>query len=131
MGILTVVDGHQIERYAVYYVRWRACEAFLAQKDQENAKFGFVPPGCYPMFSTDTDTYAVPASKPGGPEIAGYVKYPALDESHRLDKALKQIEQQFGLTPAARVRLVGLDDGEDAPGADPFTTFMSAGRRHA
>lgn len=117
MGLMTKADASQLERYCVYYVRWRAGEAFLARQD---AKHGdTVPPGCYPMFSDDADTYAVPIN--GGKALIGYVEYPAVRESHRLDQALKQIEIQFGLTPSARARIAIANS--DAPDPDAIGQF--------
>ena len=38
--------------------------------------------------------------------VVSFETYPQVNESHRLDQALKQIEREFGLTPSARVRMV-------------------------
>jgi P27 family predicted phage terminase small subunit len=125
MGLATTADGAQLERYAIYLVRWRACETFLAAKDAEHAAKGHVvPPGCYPVWSDDADTYV--SATTAGVCIVGFVEYPAVRESHRLDLALKQIEASFGLTPSARARLTvgGADNGP----ADPIAEFLNAKR---
>src|SRR6187399_3227778 len=31
MNLMTKADGHQLERYCVYYCRWRDCEEFIAK----------------------------------------------------------------------------------------------------
>jgi P27 family predicted phage terminase small subunit len=93
MNVLTHADGHQLERYCTYLVRWRDCEAFLARHGIS-----------YPIKSDDPTYYVarVPNTKTA---VVGFAEHPQLRESHRLDAALKQIEAQFGLTPAARSRL--------------------------
>jgi P27 family predicted phage terminase small subunit len=102
MGVLTTVDGGQLERYVVYYLRWRQCEAFIAQmgmtyaiKSDDPTYFIAKPP--------KADGTAPPGATP--PAVIGFAEYPQVKESHRLDAALKQIEAQFGLTPSARTRL--------------------------
>jgi P27 family predicted phage terminase small subunit len=93
MNILTLVDGYQLERYCVYYVRWRACEEFVARNGVS-----------YPIKSDDPTYYVV--RLPNAPTaVIGFAEHPQTRESHRLDAALKQIEMQFGLTPAARARI--------------------------
>lgn len=92
MGVLTKVDGNQLERYCIFLVRWRECEAFIAKSGQT-----------YAMKSDDPSCYV--GKIPDGTAIVGFVDYPQVKESHRLDKALKQIEQSFGLTPSARTRI--------------------------
>lgn len=84
--MLTAVDGGQLERYAVYFARWRQCEAEIAQL---------------------TLAYVDAA--------------PQFRESLRLDKALKQIEMCYGLTPAARARLKV--EGERSPD-DPMEEML-------
>lgn len=97
MGILATIDGNQLERYVVYYLRWRDCEAFLAKNGTT-----------YPMKSNAASCYVgrIPGPAESIPEfVVGFEEYPQVKESHRLDKALKQIEASFGLTPSARARL--------------------------
>jgi len=100
MNILTKVDGTQLERYCVYYCRWRECEEFIAKNGIS-----------YPIKSDEPTYYVVrmPGSKTA---VIGFVEHPQLRESHRLDVALKHIEMQFGLTPAARARLVAQPTSE-------------------
>ncbi len=99
MGVLTKVDGGQIERYCVYFVRWRQCEEHIA-------KHGI----SYPLKSDDPTCFV--GRLPDGEAVVGFVEYPQVRESHRLDKALKQIEAGFGLTPSARTRIASGDDAQ-------------------
>lgn len=81
LGVLTVVDGWQLERYARFIDRWRNVEKALDR--------------------LGTDLLAVVVGE------ATNTAFKRLSvESRKLDGVLKQIEQQFGLTPSARVRLV-------------------------
>lgn len=92
MGLLTVADGQQLLRYAVYVCRWWECEAFIAKNGVT-----------YAIKSDDPNYYM--ARLPNGTAVLGLQEFPHVKESHRLDKALKQIEASFGLTPSARTRL--------------------------
>lgn len=98
MGVLTKADGHQLERYCRYLVRWRECEDFIA-------KFGI--------------NYEVKSSKPKRyvkGKIVQYCEYPQVHESHRLAAELRRIEMNYGLTPSARSRINAAVEGKpDTP----------------
>ncbi len=111
MGVLTVADGSQLERYVVYYCRWRACEKFIDANGMS-----------YALKSADPLFYV--GKLPNGEAVVRFLEYPQVKESHRLDAALKQIEAQFGLTPAARTRLTV---GGDETTGDPFEELLSNG----
>ena len=104
MGVLSKADGRQLERYSVFFVRWRECEDFVA-----------INGVTYPMKSDNPTCYV--GKLPDGSAVVGFVEYPQVRESHRLDKALKQIEASFGLTPSARARLkcIGEPEADDGP----------------
>lgn len=108
MGLLSKTDGYQLERYATYFVRWRECEEFIAKNGIS-----------YPIKSDDPACYVgkLPGSETA---IVGFVEYPQVRESHRLDKALKQIEANFGLTPSARTRITIGDQREPEAGKARF-----------
>lgn len=93
IGLVTKLDGYQLERYCTMFVRWRECEDFIGKNGVT-----------YTLRAEDSTRY-IGRLPNGGDFIAGFAEYPQVKESHRLDKALKQIEAQFGLTPAARARL--------------------------
>jgi len=75
LGLLYKIDGWQIERYAKFFCRWRKMEAFIAKNGISYESMGAVK------------------------------EFPEVKETHRLDKAMKQIEQSFGLQPSARSRI--------------------------
>lgn len=79
MGVLTVVDGAQLHRYAVLSARWIECEQVLRSEG---------------MFYV-VDGRNGRQTKP----------HPALAESRLLDASLRAMEAAYGLTPAARTRL--------------------------
>src|SRR5205085_1113785 len=82
--------GAQLERYCVYYLRWRQREAHLA-------RHGLT----YPAKSDDPTYYAI--RLPGGPTaVIRFQECPAAKESHRLHQALAAIQAQFGPTPAGQ-----------------------------
>jgi P27 family predicted phage terminase small subunit len=86
-GILSTVDGGQLERYCRYFVRWRQIEASLEKYSA-------------------TGPHLILANEELGPVFSKLSR-----ESLRLDAALKQIEREFGLTPSARARLGCLRNG--------------------
>ena len=92
MSLLTKADSSQLERYCVYFVRWRECESFIAKNGMT-----------YPVKADEPTCYV--GSLSSGEYVVGFAEYPQLKESHRRDHALKQIEASFGLTPAARSRI--------------------------
>ena len=110
MGLLTVADGAQLERYCIYFVRWRQCEKNIAAQGMMT-----------PIRARDPKRYIhMPAD--GSDPIVGWEKHPQLRESRSLDKALKEIEMQFGLTPSARARLAGVAPATEA---DPMEKFFA------
>lgn len=103
MGVLTTADGGVMERYCRFLVRWRACEEFVAKNGMT-----------YPLKAGPGATGGPPTGGfvgrlPDGTYIVGWAEFAQLRESHRLDKALKQIEDRLGLSPAARTRLTAAD----------------------
>lgn len=115
MGLLAVADWAALERYAVYFVRWRECERFIAEQGatyaikSDSGKKGYV------------GKVAATESKPAS-FVLGFAEYPQVKESHRLDKALKQIETSFGLTPSARARLTVTVEGRES--LDPLEVLL-------
>ncbi len=131
MQVLTKADWAQLERYVVQFVRWRKAIAFLDKKEKEHGDQ--VPYGCYPMFQNvdpaDTPKYVAPVR--GNTYLAGYAEYPTVRQIVALDKALKQIEANFGLTPSARTRIWAMDDetpgkAKAQNGDDPEILFFNA-----
>lgn len=93
-GLLTQIDWAQLERWCVYFLRWRQCEQFLAANGTT-----------YPVKNDDPSNYIGRIDDKSKTAVVGFKEYPQVRESHRLDRALKQIEDRFGLTPSARARL--------------------------
>lgn len=111
MNVLTRADGAQLERYCTYLARWRECEDFIAKNG-----------ATYPMYTEEASTYI--GRMPDGRFLVGWCRHPHVTESRALDSALKQMEANFGLTPAARTRIAtvgaqrvtGLDEFREAMG---------------
>ena len=79
-GLLTLIDGPQLERYARFLVRWRQLENQL-----ERMK----------------DATVAMLLKKDERQVLRLL----WNESRALDLHLKQIEEKFGLTPSARTRI--------------------------
>lgn len=86
MRVLTKADGNALARYCKLWSRWRAAEKFL---DKHGTTY-------------DGD--------------GGLRSYPQVRESSMLVGHLARLEQQFGLTPAARARLIAIDTGSAGKG---------------
>lgn len=95
MRVLTVADGAQLERYARMYMLWRRVQDVLDK---------FVDADALEQ-AWDNDRRRT-------------VLRNALAESRNLDTHLKQIENNFGLTPAARARLACLMNGGEGEKRD-------------
>jgi phage terminase small subunit len=79
-GLLTRIDGPQLERYARYIVRWRLVEA---ESETVIAGGG----GAWKVLGRD--------------ELRPVLRS-LWAESRKLDQALKEIESNFGMSPSAR-----------------------------
>ena len=114
MGVLAKIDGGQLERYCVYFLRWQECEAFIAKHGMS-----------YPVKNDEPTNYVgklQATESKDATAVVSFREYPQVRESHRLDKALKHIEANFGLTPSARARLTTAD------GPAPAASTVGKGR---
>lgn len=84
-GLLSKLDGPQLERYARFFVRWRLVEA-------ESEK----------MIATAGSSWAVLAQEPKDGKSMRAALRGLWAESRRLDQAMKEIENAFGMSPTAR-----------------------------
>lgn len=82
-GLLTRIDGPQLERYCRYVVSWRRLEC---EAEGLAAKSG----GLLPIMTN---------------KLFRRVLADLRAESRRLDMAMKEIERNFGMTPADRRRI--------------------------
>jgi P27 family predicted phage terminase small subunit len=95
MDVMTKADGPTLERYVRYLLRWRACEDFIAQHGIS-----------YPLKADGAEPPTSYVGRlPNGEYVVDWVEFPQVRESHRLHKALKDAEDRFGLSPAARTRI--------------------------
>ena len=103
LHLLYNTDALAIERYARMVVRWRRAAAFIEQYGET-----------YPL-----------------KDLAGNVRcfqpFPEVAIYSNLNTALLRLEQEFGLTPAARARL-GIELGRNANGVETPTQKKSKRR---
>ena len=101
MGVLTGADANVLARYCAIWSRWRKVLSFLA-------KHG--------------DTYETICTphRPGADATRTIKAYPQVAILDRLTSQLTRHEQELGLTPSARTRLV--TDGEKTE--DELETFL-------
>ena len=81
MGVLTRIDGNALARYCRLWVRWRKAEAFIDDKGE-----------IYPLKDNQ-----------GG--VKCFVQWPHVSIAGKLAQQLTRLEQEFGMTPAARARV--------------------------
>jgi P27 family predicted phage terminase small subunit len=91
MDLLTKADGATLERYCRFFVRNGLTYPLKAPAD-EPPRGGYV------------------GRLPSGEFLVAWVEFPQAREVHRLHKALKDIEDRFGLTPAARTRVQSMSE---------------------
>ena len=81
MGVLTYVDGDALAAYCQTYARWQEAEEFLA-------KHG-------PVYSLRDESGQVRCMQ----------QFPQVSIARTLMLLLRQYQQEFGMTPAARTRV--------------------------
>ena len=81
MGILTRVDGNALTRYCQLWSRWRKMEDFIAQR---------------------TEMYPIKDEKGN---VRCFMQWPQVTIATKPAQQLTRLEQEFGMTPAARTRI--------------------------
>ena len=94
MGVLTEADLPLLERYCDFLADWRECRDFLRQKGQI----------WYPIFDGDK---VDPLT--GNRVIKYLAEFPHVAKKLRFSEHLLKIEMHFGMTPAARSRIMTED----------------------
>ena len=99
MGVLTKIDGNALARYCRLWSRWRKAEAFIDQHGE-----------VYPL-------------KDEGGRVKYLQQWPHVAVATKLAQQLTRLEQEFGMTPAARTRIpVTGRPPEDSGGKSRFFT---------
>ena len=103
MNVICKLDRSALARYCEDLALERACRDFIAKHGRS-----------YPI-----------RDQKGA--LKCLVPFPEMNQLHKLGERLRRAEAEFGLTPAARVRLV-LDGAEaDTQDIDPFADLEAAG----
>ena len=82
MGLFTTLDIEAVGRYCMLFAQWHKAMSLVAQRGMT-----------YPL-----------RDKLG--QITGFAEYPEIGMAIRLGPLLTRLEQMFGLSPAARARLI-------------------------
>ena len=91
MGVLTKVDQNALGRYCRFWARWRKAEQFIDQHGD-----------MYPLKDDQGRTKC-------------FQQWPQVAIAAKLAQQLTRLEQEFGLTPAARTRIhVAQQEGREA-----------------
>lgn len=88
MGILTKIDGNALARYCRLWERWRRSEEFIEEHGTQ-----------YPVKKT------IGRGEDQTVEVVGFRIFPEAKLAMALAVELRRLEQEFGLTPAARTRI--------------------------
>ena len=81
MGVLARCDGNALRRYVNAYVRWESAAKFIAQYGET-----------FPIKDADG-------------KVKCFQRFPQATTYAEMHQMMLRIEQEFGLTPAARARL--------------------------
>lgn len=100
LNVITEIDGQVLARYCTNYVQWKRCRQHLE-------KYG----------------YNYPTKDKAG-NVTSFQQFPEVAIMARADARLLKVEQEFGLTPAARARIV-VDVVEDLPTSDDLIRLMT------
>lgn len=94
MRCVSPADFSALERYCVYFVRWRKCEAHIQQYGLTYQLRTKSEPKHYVTFDKNTEEF-----------IVGFEEWAEAKEGRDLDVILRQLESMFGLTPSSRSRI--------------------------
>jgi P27 family predicted phage terminase small subunit len=81
MGVLTRIDGNALARYCRLWSRWLKAEAFIEERGE-----------MYPL-------------KDESGQVKYFQQWPQVAIASKLAQQLTRLEQEFGMTPAARTRI--------------------------
>lgn len=115
MGVLATCDGNQLERYCEELVLWWKCSDWIGTHGVK-----------YPLYSHKP--HAFTKQMPGKKVekyLVGWKVYPEVKVAQELDRSLKQIEANFGLTASARSRVRALSENAPPP---PAAADASSGK---
>ena len=97
IGVLTRIDGNTLSRYCHLWVQWREADRFI----RENGH-------AYPLKDEEGN-------------VKYLQQYPQVAIAHKLCQQLLRLEQEFGMTPAARTRI---QVDSKCKAADEFDEFL-------
>ena len=89
MGVLSEAELPLLERYCEFLAVWHHCREFLEERGDI----------CYPI-------YDKVLNKDGSKRVKFLQEYPHLNKQIRISDHLLKIEAHFGMTPAARSRII-------------------------
>lgn len=110
LGVLSRIDGRSLERYCETWVQWRRCRDFLE-------KYGTT----YPLKTVKRDREGHVFS-----ESVVFKEHRQVKQMYLAHTALLRLEQEFGMTPAARARIQVQPQADAAPVADKSRFFRHA-----
>ena len=101
MRVLTRIDGNALARYCRLWSRWRKAEAFIDEKGE-----------MYPL-------------RDERGQVKYFQQWPQVAIAHKLALQLSRLEQELGMTPAARTRLQVSRPAQGKPSA--ISHYFDAG----
>lgn len=106
IGMLTEADLPTIERYCDFLSQWKQCRDFLAEAGDIS----------YPIYEwREIDDPKNPGQKIRKRELRYMQEFPHMAKKLKISEHLLRIEQHFGMTPAARTRIM-IDPPPQLPG---------------
>lgn len=105
-GLVTTVDRNALARYVVLLDQWKTAMAWIDEHGttyEEKRVMGATTKGAEPEMV-----------------VVGHRQYPQVKEAMGLVDAMLRLEKEFGLTPAARARLIAPEKEQAKTGAAKY-----------
>lgn len=114
MGVMSHVDGEALGRYCHLLTQWRELQYFIT-------KNGISYPVRTPIIRD------AKGKEIGGGEVLSFRIFPQVRVAKELTRELARLEAEFGLTPAARSRIIVQGTTKEADIVDGKARFFSTG----
>jgi P27 family predicted phage terminase small subunit len=112
LGLFTVLDTHAFQRYCELTARWNSAARKLQETGQTHL----------PIFHEQTPEQRAAGDRP---KLKYLQELPESIEFRRLPGELLRLEQQFGMTPAARAAISVFPQSKDVP--EDIESFLFGG----
>lgn len=114
MGVLSNVDGEALGRYCHLLTQWRELQSFITTNGIS-----------YPVRTKII--YDEKGKQIGGGDVISFRLFPQVRVAKEHTRELARLEAEFGLTPAARSRIIVQGTTKEADVIDGKARFFATG----